>query len=551
MVNADAGVDIMASAERITFYRRAAVPCLPARAEMRSGGVSGSACIFIWSFAMWNRREIIKAGTAISTAALIGSQARAAIASVPITVDLDRDTGPLDHIWSRCAGSDRAAMTLRADWRRDLDRFRNEAGLERVRFHGIFADELGVWTSGATPNFQNVDAVYDGLLARGVQPFVELSFMPRKLASGTRKFGLYGGNISPPASTDDWSAFVRLFVQHLMDRYGRSKIRQWYFEVWNEPDLPFFFSGEQEDYFQLYKATSAAVKAVDPALKVGGPSTSAVQWIEPFLVFCAANDCPVDFVSTHIYAGDDQNHIFGNAPLLSQNDVIPAAMAMARRQIDATRYKGAELWLSEWSADSPAMIAHILANCLPYCHAMSQWALSSHFEEIVVPNYVLKEGDNGWGMLARGSIAKPQFNTYKLLNRMGNHRLASTGPALASREGKRAAIMVWNLAEVQQPSGIPGQSSVRTVSGGSKVMNITLKGVHAGRKVQVSYVDMERGSPFPAWRKLGSPQYPTRAQMDHISAAAEIAPPQSLAVSEDGRLTLNLPAEGIALIEIR
>lgn len=486
----------------------------------------------------------------MSAATLLGKGAFADAPTLDVTVDLGKDTGPLEHIWSRCAGSDRAAMTLREDWRRDLDRFHKETGLERVRFHGIFADELGVWRSGPAPNFQNIDAVYDGLLDRGVQPYVELSFMPTKLASGARKFGFYGANITPPSDWANWSAFIDMFVRHLFDRYGKAEVRQWLFEVWNEPDLSFFFSGTQQDYFQLYKATAAAVKGVDSGVRVGGPSTSSAHWLIPFLAFCEQNDCPVDFVSTHLYAGDDQKTVFGEARNYGVNDVIPNAMAMAREQIDATRFKGAELWLSEWSSDSPAMIAHVLTNCLPVCHAMSHWAMSSWFEEIGVPDFILKEGDNGWGMIAQRNIPKPAFNTYKLLHRLGNIRFSATGPALASRTAKGAAIVVWNLADVQQPAGIPGASNVRTVSGTAKRMLVALRGTHQGQPARMSYVDMERASPFPEWRKLGSPRYPTRAQEDLIREAAELGAPQTLRLGPGGTLAIDLPPEGVALIEV-
>ncbi|WP_380879344.1 beta-xylosidase [Sphingomonas sp. DBB INV C78] len=502
---------------------------------------------------MWNRRDVIGAG--VATAAVLASDSvRAQPATERVEIDLNDETGPLDHIWSRCAGSDRASITLRESWRRDLERFRNEAGLERVRFHGIFNDDLGVWPGGMggkDPNFQNVDDVYDGLLARGVQPFVELSFMPRKLASGTTRLNFtYNANITPPASPSDWGNFIQAFVRHLLDRYGAREVRQWYFEVWNEPNLKWFFSGSQADYFEMYKAAARAIKAVDPALRVGGPSTAAVQWIPEFLNFCAQERLPVDFVSTHIYAGDDQKEMFGTAALHPTSEVIPAAMAQVRAQIDASPYRGAELWLSEWSSDSPAMIAHIISRCLPYCHAMSQWALSNVFEEINFPNFILKEGDGGWGMIAQRNIPRPSFNTYRLLHRLGQRRLAATGPALASKTGKGAAALVWNLAEVQQPSGIPGRSSERTVTGSARRFAIALKGARPGARVKVSFVDQERGSPLPRWRALGSPQYPTRTQVEEIRKAAELAPPEQRRLDRNAGLLIDLPAEGVALIEI-
>ena len=504
---------------------------------------------------MWNRREIMGAGAAAFAASSFARTAFGQTALDQVEIDLRRETGALDHIWSRCGGSDRASVTLRESWRHDLERFRNETGLERVRFHGIFNDDLGVWAGGMNgkdPNFQNVDAVYDGLLERGVQPFVELSFMPKKLASGNTKLNFtYNANITPPASPDAWGQFIGVFVRHLIDRYGANEVRQWYFEVWNEPNLTWFFSGTQADYFAMYKAAVQAIKAVDPKLRVGGPSTAAAQWMPEFLGFCAQENLPVDFVSTHIYAGDDQKELFGQANLYPHKDVIPQAMAQVRRQIDATRYKGAELWLSEWSSDSPAMIAHVISNCLPHCHAMSQWAISNVFEEINFPNFIIKEGDGGWGMLAQRNIARPAFNTYKLLHRLGQRRLAATGPALASRTKEGAAALVWNLAEVKQPSGVPGMSSQRIVIGERKNVQVRLKGARPGAPVRVSYVDQERGSPLPKWRELGSPQYPKKDEIDQIRRSAELAPPETRRLDKQGVLTLDLPPEGVALIELK
>lgn len=275
-----------------------------------------------------------------------------------------------------------------------------------------------------------------------------------------------------------------------------------------------------------------------------------MQWIPQFLAYCAKTRTPVDFVSTHIYPGDDQAAIFGQANKYKQYDVVPAAVALARAQIDATRYKGAELWLNEWSSDSPAMITHAITKSLRHCQGMSQWQMSGEYEEQMVFPWIFKEGQNGWGMMARGNIAKPEFNTYKLLHRLGDRRLAASGPALASRKGRDGfAALVWNLADVQQAPGIPGASSARNVIGERKLLNVRLRGARAGQTVRVSYVDQDRGSPYPMWRRLGSPQYPTQEQMTSIRQAAELAAPETKILNANGALTLDLPPEGVALIE--
>lgn len=506
---------------------------------------------------IFERRDVLRGSAALlagSTATAAWGQERAE--PLKISVDTRTATGALPHVWEECAGSDRAAISLRETWRQDLQRWHDEAGLKRVRFHGIFNDELGVdtptWLNAghASPNFRDVFEVYDGLLARGVSPFVELSFMPKALASGTRTFGFYNANVTPPASLDAWSQFITVFIRALADRYGIAAIRQWPFEVWNEPNLPVFWSGNQTQYFELYKATALAIKGVDATIPVGGPSTAAVGWIGEFLDYCASNNVPVDFISTHCYAADPQALIFGPGPKRPQNAVIPDAVALVRQKIDATRFAGRPLWLSEWSSDSPAMIAHVVSQCLPHLQAMSHWALSGTYEEIGVPDFLLKEGDNGFPTMYRG-IARPNFNTYKLLHALGRQRLHGDGPVLASRrpDGKTAAL-VWNLADVPQAMGLPAATAVRTVIGTPKQLQVRFDGARPGAPVRVRFVDQQRGSPMPAWRAMGSPRLPTEQQIAALRHAADIPAATAMRLDWHGNLSLTLPPEGVALIEL-
>jgi xylan 1,4-beta-xylosidase len=503
-----------------------------------------------------DRRSLL-GGIAAASAFAASSSAATPAETIGLNVDLRHEAGPLDHIWSKCVGSDRAAITLREQWRKDVSRAHIEAGIEQVRFHGIFADELGVYAPSLMspkkePNWQNVDQVYDGLLDIGVRPFVELSFMPARLASAQSKFGFYNANTSLPNSMDDWAAFIRAFAMHLIQRYGAAEVRNWNFEVWNEPNLPFFFNGKQQQYFELYKTTAVALKQVDPTLKVGGPSTAQAAWVADFLAYCSQENAPVDFVTTHIYAGDKQLPIFGRADAYPQNDVIPAAIAQVRAQIDATRFKSVPLWISEWSSDSPAMIAHIIKSSLPHCQAMSQWVASGVYEELGVAPFILKEGDGGWSMIASRGIPRPAFNTYKLMHRLGHKKLScSEGPLLATKRADGStAVLVWNLARVGQPSGIPGSGSTRDVVGDPKRYAIRLAGVRPGALARISYVDQGRGSPLPAWRAMGSPQYPTREQIAQLKTAAELPKPAVQRVSVGSTITVELPPEGVALIEL-
>jgi xylan 1,4-beta-xylosidase len=501
-----------------------------------------------------DRRKFLAASGAAAAASALPAAAQVPIETLAVTIRSREEIGPLPHIWEECVGSDRAAITMRESWREDIERARTELGIKRVRFHGILNDELGVLTSTyqrskARPaNFKNVAEVYDGLVERGLAPLVELSFMPKELASGPRTFGFYQGNITPPKSYEDWGAFVGDFGRFLVGRYGIEQVSRWPLEVWNEANLAFFWTGTQADYFQLYKTGAVALKDVSPRLQVGGPATSKTAWISEFLSFCKAENAPIDFVSTHVYAGDNQKETFGSDLRLSLNEVIPEAVRRARAKVRGSGFPKLPLYIDEWSSDSPAMIAHVLTNVLGETEMMSHWTLSGTYEELGPTDYLLQEGSMGFGMMHRG-VPRPNYNTYRLLHALGDRRLAAQGPALASRraDGTFAAI-AWNLAEASQPAGIPGANPERKVVGSAKRITVAIPDMKPGQPLQVRYVDQQRGSPLPAWRAMGSPKLPTVAQIETLRRAAQIPPAGLVRLDRARTLTLDLPPEGVALI---
>ncbi len=159
-------------------------------------------------------------------------------------------------------GSGRAILSLRDSYRRDLRQVKQATGFEYIRFHAIFHDEVGVYDEDASGkpvyNFSYVDQIYDGLLENGVRPFVELSFMPSKLARGPffQSFW-YNPNVSPPKDWAKWDDLISHFARHLIDRYGIEEVSQWYFEVWNEPNLDFWAGTRRKrPYYQLYDSTA-------------------------------------------------------------------------------------------------------------------------------------------------------------------------------------------------------------------------------------------------------------------------------------------------------
>ena len=371
-----------------------------------------------------------------------------------IVVDGSAPAHPLPHFWEKMFGSGRAILTLRDSYRRDLRDVKKITGFSYVRFHAIFHDEVGVYDEDAQGNpvynFSYVDQIYDGLLADGVRPFVELSFMPKKLAAREALHPFwYKQNVSPPKDYAKWDDLITKFTQHLVDRYGIDEVSQWYFEVWNEPNIDFWAGDpKQPTYWELYDHTARAVKAVNSRLRIGGPATAQAAWAADLIQHCVDNNVPIDFVSSHVYGNDSASDVFGTTEHIPRDQMVCRAVRKVHDQIQASAKPKLPLIWSEFNAsyknepdvtDTTYMgpwLATTIRQCDGLVDVMSYWTFSDVFEEQGV---VKQPFYGGFGLLAEDGIPKPSFAAFKLLHSLGDERLASTGPILPSSPAGKTA----------------------------------------------------------------------------------------------------------------
>jgi xylan 1,4-beta-xylosidase len=345
-------------------------------------------------------------------------------ATTTITIDANAQARPFPHFWEQMFGSGHAVLALRENYRKDLKEVHDQVGMRYVRFHGIFDDEVGVYDEDAKGapvyNFSYVDQIYDGLLAQGVRPLVEISFMPEKLAArqAIQDFW-YKPNVSPPKDYAKWDMLIGAFAQHLVDRYSIDEVSQWYFEVWNEPNID-FWAGEpkQATYFELYDHTARALKAVSPRLRVGGPATSSAHWIPAFIDHVSKEDVPVDFISTHGYADDTVEDLFGTDENIPMRDRVCRAVEKVNGQIRNSALPMLPLLWTEWNVPSygdldardnwyvgPAL-AKDISQCDGLVKMMSWWTFDDVFEEDGVTRQPF---DGGFGLIARKESKSPAF----------------------------------------------------------------------------------------------------------------------------------------------
>jgi xylan 1,4-beta-xylosidase len=474
-------------------------------------------------------------------------------AAPTVLIDANAPRHPFPHYWEQMFGSGRAILSLRDSYRRDLREVKDATDFQYVRFHAIFHDEVGIYDEDAQGhslyNFSYVDQIYDGLLANHVRPFIELSFMPRKLAAKDAPQAFwYKPNVAPPKDWAKWDDLITQFARHLVERYGADEVSHWYFEVWNEPNLDFWAGvPAQATYFELYDHTARALKAVNNKLRVGGPATAQAAWIPDFIKHCVENKIPVDFVSTHAYGDDTAKDILGTNEQIPREQMLWRAVKKVHEQILASPKTDVALIWSEFNASwgnhpevtdasyMAAWLAHTIRLCDGMTEMMSYWTFDDVFEEqgvVKTPFY------GGFGLIAAGDIPKPAFAAFKVLHKLGSERIsADSETTLVTRTAAGQLVLaVWNISPPDNP-------------GSPRTITLDFKNTKPTTAV-ISRVDHDHGDPSAAYQKMGKPRYPTPQQIQTLRQAAAL-PAAEIHKLANGKLTLTMAPHSLAVIEMK
>jgi xylan 1,4-beta-xylosidase len=510
----------------------------------------------LWDF---YDNHFMKSILALSLAALASvtysSSIMASENSRIISADLSHIQGPFGRMGNLCVGAGRANEGLRADWQRQLAVVHNECGFRYVRFHGLFCDDMGVvlWDNSKKQfvyNWQYVDELFDSMLASGVRPFVELGFMPTPLASGSATIFWWKGNVTPPKDYGEWESFIRAAVTHWTERYGEREVAQWYFEVWNEPNLAGFWTGNdsgkndeelREEYFKLYDATAKVVKSVRARYRVGGPATAGNGWVSEMIDHCAKSGAPIDFVSTHNYAVTagylDEAGSAGTV-FCPSRDAMIAEVKGSREKIAASALPKLELHYTEWSASytpsdpihdsyvSAAFILNKLKGVGGAAQSMSYWTFTDIFEE-AGPRATPFHG--GFGLLNYQGIRKSAFFAYQFLNKLGPAELkCDDSDAWVTTDGKGGIqALFWDFSIIGPTHGVNDQEYFNRdlPAKDARLVILHVSGLKEGEYKLAAYrVGYRSNDAYTAYLDIGAPSQLTRAQVVALNKASSGAP---------------------------
>lgn len=500
---------------------------------------------------------------------LLGITATAATATSPqrAAVDLTTNTTTAfdPYLVTRSVGSSHAATALRADWRAQLAKFKQDVNPTYVRFHGLLDDDMSVVVSrdGNRYSFVNIFSVFDFLLSIDVRPIVELSFMPSLLAQDPdATVFYYRGGISAPADYDEWTDLISTLTKALIERYGLEEVASWFFEVWNEPNCGFFVEGgccgagcgDKSAYLDMFVATFRAVKAVDASLQVGGPATAQLAWLPEFIVNATAASTVPDFVSSHLYPTD---------PVVSGDRrgfttaIEEAVQSIEEASSAAGLSNPPPLFLTEFNcglsidcADAPMASSFVVHHALAAQEQLSLaapiqsfWTFSDIFEE---QGQSPEEFSQAFGAQSINGVAKPVYRAMQLLQRLGTEALAVSGLAedsaidvVVTRSSNGVEVLATNFPNLTLADDLPPLA-----------LQIQFTGAAKPQMVEMRVIDDSNANALPLYYESGSPAYPDSSLLNQLHEESAIKVVAANCSGTDGSWTAYIELASFSVVSL-
>ena len=535
--------------------------------------------------------------------------------SVTIKVQADQAEGSIAPIWS-FFGYDEPNYTYATNGKKLLGELSALSSVPvYVRVHNLLTTGDGsaslkwgstnIYTEDQTGNpvysWTILDQIFDTFHSAGIKPLVEIGFMPEALSTHPQPYrhafpkesvgGIFTGWAYPPKDYQKWSQVVFQFVRHLRERYGDAEVRTWLWEVWNEPDIP-YWQGTPEEYFKLYDFSVDAVLRAFPQARIGGPDSTgpanpkAAEFLRMFLDHCAhqknyvsgKTGSHLDFIAFHPkgspkWQGDHvQMGIARQLASIEQGFKIVASFPEWRRTPIVLGESDPEGCAACSAKENPqnsyrngplyaSYTTEVLNNILAFAsneHINFLGAVTWAFEFEDQPPF------EGFRELATDGVDKPVLNAFRMFGLLGTERVRATSSgalrtedilqsgvrgrpdvnAIATRKDREIEVLIWNYHDDDLPAG-DARVDV-TVSGLPEKVTRSL--------VEHFRVDSNHSNAFATWKEMGSPQSPSPVEYEHLQTAGQLRlldSPVWLPVKQGvAHLQFALPRQGLSLVRI-
>lgn len=485
------------------------------------------------------------------------------IAKDKVCIDCSKVTGKFSGSWRKVIGFMRASDALRSSLRDQLRTLQQEIPFEYVRFHGVFSDDMMVYNEDLNGkivlNFNLIDELLDFLQEIKLKPFMELGYMPEKLASGKKYFYKWHANISAPSDMSKWILLIKKLVEHLTERYGKEQIDSWLFEIWDEPDYVNRYYPEPKNLeFPFLKHTLKALKESDPDLKIGVVNLMDEALLTTDIVrqlYLSLKDYKwqPDFCAFSVYSFQYLNKPFRDI-IKKEMDVIPfnyqpqktlsyaayGSESQFSESIDHItslfrEYPIAKkIYIDEWNLNpdpndflhdtcfkASFLVKNVLNNCSKV-DGMGYWALSDIFDEVVYPDSLTLHG--GLGLMTEDGLKKPAYYAFLFLSKLGHSILFQNDFCIVTRNLKGAVqILMYNYCHFINSKLPHRDPSIRAdsryeVFGKSSIdVELELSSLHGTYRKKTYRVNRDHGSVYDEWIRMGAQNKLSAEEVRYLS----------------------------------
>lgn len=480
---------------------------------------------------------------------------RSDISSFEFSFDASNTSVKLKHTFKNFCTVGRASDLLRENIRQMLRQAQKDIGFKYIKFHGLFDDDLSVYTKSSDGtsiiNFENIDRILDFLLSINLKPLLQLSFMPKELAKYPEKTAFFRPLItSEPKSNEEWGEFIKTFTRHILSRYGSDEAEKWLFSVWNEAETPQNMFGFRDPslFPGFYRATYKAVKEVFPEAKFGTTSVMYEtllyhDWFDKMAK--ELSDCPPDFVNLHFYPVKtsvtyDIDHLSSNSIELHSNPyILGETITKVKEKLESLGYSDLPVYLTEWNSTTshrdllndtafkgPYVARNIMAN-FDRLDSFGYWSLTDDIYELPADDRLFH---GGHGLFTKNGIKKPPYYAFEFLAKLGHTLIGKEKGVIATKNSSGFQFVFANYihynelyaaGELFDTNDKNRYSAFRSEQ--IKNFDITLQNVADGEYIAEEYiVNREYGSVYDIWDRCFGGEEPRTKQAEEALRAAAV-----------------------------
>lgn len=378
---------------------------------------------------------------------------------------------PFSHAFKKATALGRAKEILFSENQKILRRVQEQIRFSYLGFHGLLDDDMMIYSEDANGNpelsFSMVDAAFDFLKSIGLRPILELSFMPKALASRDYRIAYYTRSvISLPYDMEKWNYLIRGLINHLMDRYGDEEVVTWPIYLWNTPDLTLTHLGRDgmDDYNRFYYETYQTVKSCNKDLIFGSPnftnhSMASGEYLTEFIQFAKANHCMPDFLCMNHFSmrnskrTSERDQTETNLLLVSSPNGLQESLDDIELALKKLDIAGLPLHICEWNStishrellnDTAFKSAYVVKNIVENHNRFSSltyWSLTDLLEEVKLSG---QQFHGGLGMFTFDGTPKSVYYAYELLAQLGDSIVAQGDGYIMTKSSGEWQILLYN-----------------------------------------------------------------------------------------------------------